>query len=168
MFGQNADHAFRWNSRQWMLPTRETYLQIVAAYHLEDWPEYRPFDDLRAERDRMTAGYAEQIREANAARFVHNLDPNHCNVWYTQEAQGGRKRHPCQKPLDITERIIQTHTHPGALVVDSFAGSGTTGAAAIRTGRRYILIERDATHQKQGAAWLDQEKQQMQLTAKTE
>lgn len=157
--GQSADHCFRFGSTQWLLPTRETYLKIVAAFHCDSWEGYRTFESLEAERNNAMASYADQIQEANAARFVHNLDANHCNIWISQEAQSGQKHHPCQKPVDITERIIRTHTNPGGLVVDFFAGSGSTGVAAIRAGRSFILIDNDEPHRAEGAAWIEKERQ---------
>ena len=162
--GQSADHCFRFNSTQWLLPTRETYLKIVAAFHCDSWEGYRTFDDLKAEQDKTVAGYADQIQAANAARFVHNLDNNHCNIWISQEPQGGPKRHQCQKPLDVVERIISTHTNPGGLVVDFFAGSGSTGVAAVRTGRAFLLIDQDEKHQAAGAAWIEKERQKALCT----
>ena len=53
-------------------------------------------------------------------------------------------RHPTQKPLALLSRIISACTRPGDLVVDPFAGSGTTGVAAAALARRFIGIERDA------------------------
>ena len=52
-----------------------------------------------------------------------------------------RTGYPTQKPLAILDRIVRTHSNPGDLVVDFFAGSGTTGEAAARLGRRYYLID---------------------------
>jgi len=49
--------------------------------------------------------------------------------------------HPTQKPLKLWETLVQAHCPPGGLVVDFFAGSGTTGVAAINTGRQFILGE---------------------------
>lgn len=165
--GQSADHCFRWNSSQWLMPTRETYAKIVAAYRCDEWDGYRTFDDLAEEHIRTVAEYADQIQAANAARYTHNLDANHCNVWITTEPHGGRKRHVCQKPVDITARILKTHTNPGGLVVDFFAGSGSTGVAAIRTGRRFLLIDQSEKYQAAGAAWIEEEKAKLQLTAKS-
>lgn len=51
--------------------------------------------------------------------------------------------HPTQKPVALFEYLIKTYTQPGAVVLDNCAGSGTTGAAAINTGRKFVLIERD-------------------------
>jgi adenine-specific DNA-methyltransferase len=45
------------------------------------------------------------------------------------------------KPERLLERILQVATNPGDLVLDSFAGSGTTGAVAHKMGRRWIMIE---------------------------
>jgi adenine-specific DNA-methyltransferase len=45
------------------------------------------------------------------------------------------------KPEDLIHRIIQIATDPGDLVLDSFAGSGTTGAVAHKMGRRWIMVE---------------------------
>lgn len=49
--------------------------------------------------------------------------------------------YPTQKPLGILRRIIQASSHPGAMVLDFFAGSGTTGVAALELGRRFILVD---------------------------
>lgn len=56
------------------------------------------------------------------------------------------KLHPTQKPVALFEYLIRTYTHDGAIVLDNCAGSGTTGAACVNTGRRYIQIERDPTY----------------------
>ena len=50
-----------------------------------------------------------------------------------------RTGYPTQKPRALLERIIAAASPPGGLIVDLFAGSGTTGAAAAQLGRRFIL-----------------------------
>ena len=157
--GQAADHCFRWGSSQWLLPTRETYLDIVAKFELDSWEGYRDFDSLLEEQARLVKQYDEQIQAADNARFVHNLDANHCNVWLSNEPTGvGHSIHPTQKPVDLLERAIRTHTKPGAVVCDFFAGSGSTGVAALKAGRRYILIEQSASYYEKGLAWLEETK----------
>lgn len=54
-----------------------------------------------------------------------------------------RTEHPTQKPISLIRDIILKHSNPGDLVLDTFAGSGTTGEACLLTDRNYILIERD-------------------------
>lgn len=51
--------------------------------------------------------------------------------------------HPTQKPAALCEYLIRTYTNPGGTVLDNCMGSGTTGVAAVNTGRRFIGIERD-------------------------
>jgi modification methylase len=58
-------------------------------------------------------------------------------------ADGDGKLHSTQKPEALVERTIAVCTRPGDLVLDPFAGSGTTPAVARRMGRRYIGIERE-------------------------
>lgn len=54
-----------------------------------------------------------------------------------------RKRHQDEKPVAVTAELVRECVPPGGLVVDCFAGSGTTGVAARLVGRRAVLIERD-------------------------
>jgi site-specific DNA-methyltransferase (adenine-specific) len=49
--------------------------------------------------------------------------------------------YPAQKPLGILRRIIAASSSPGDLVLDFFAGSGTTGQAALELGRRFVLVD---------------------------
>lgn len=49
--------------------------------------------------------------------------------------------YPTQKPMAILRRIIAASSNPGDLVLDFFAGSGTTGAACLEAGRRFVLID---------------------------
>ena len=52
---------------------------------------------------------------------------------------------PTPKPERLIQRIIHLSTNPGDLVLDSFAGSGTTGAVAHKMSRRWIMIEMEDT-----------------------
>ena len=63
--------------------------------------------------------------------------------WHTIVSPNGKEKtgYATQKPLGIIERIVRVHTHPGELVIDFFAGSGTLGEAAARLGRDFILID---------------------------
>ena len=65
--------------------------------------------------------------------------------WHTIVPTNGKERtgYPTQKPLGILNRILQVHTNPGDHVLDFFAGSGTTGEAALRHGRSCTLIDRN-------------------------
>jgi site-specific DNA-methyltransferase (adenine-specific) len=54
--------------------------------------------------------------------------------------------HPTQKPVALMEYLIKTYTNEGDLVLDFTAGSGTTGVAAKKCNRNFILIEKDAKY----------------------
>mgnify|MGYP001417849118 FL=1 len=56
------------------------------------------------------------------------------------------KRHPCEKPTSLMAHILNISSKKGAVVLDPFAGTGTTGVACVRTGRRFIGIEKDAKY----------------------
>ena len=68
--------------------------------------------------------------------------------WQTIVSPTGREKtgYPTQKPLAILNRIVRVHSNPGDRVLDFFAGSGTTGEAALRNGRSAVLVDssRDA------------------------
>jgi len=63
--------------------------------------------------------------------------------WHTIVPTNGKERtgYPTQKPLGILNRILKVHTRPGDRVLDFFAGSGTTGEAAVRLDRACTLID---------------------------
>lgn len=66
------------------------------------------------------------------------------DVWWmsivgTQSKE--RVGYPNQKPQALVERAIRASSNPGDIILDPFAGSGTTGGAAIATGRQFTLID---------------------------
>ncbi len=63
---------------------------------------------------------------------------------YTHLVNYGRQgEHPTEKPVPLMAEIIADFTKPRQLVCDPFMGSGTTGVAAVKAGRRFAGIERD-------------------------
>ena len=71
------------------------------------------------------------------------------SVWHiplTKKSEKAFGRHPTQKPEALLERVVLASTNPGDLILDPFMGSGTTGVAALRHGRRFIGIEMDEAY----------------------
>lgn len=66
-------------------------------------------------------------------------------TYVVQHFEPGRA-HPTQKPLLLMRQILEDFTDPGELILDSHAGSGTTGAACLELGRRFIGWELDPKH----------------------
>ncbi len=67
--------------------------------------------------------------------------------WHTIVSPTGKEKtgYPTQKPLGVLKRIIRASSKPGDVVLDYFAGSGTTGAAAHELGRRFHMIDSNPT-----------------------
>ena len=87
------------------------------------------------------------LSEVRDGMTPHNWWP-HEDVGHTDEAKkemialyGARNVFDTPKPERLIKRILEISTNPGDLVLDSFAGSGTTGAVAHKMGRRWIMVE---------------------------
>jgi site-specific DNA-methyltransferase (adenine-specific) len=92
-----------------------------------------------AAMDRLPYAAPGLVGPAKAARGKTPTDV----WWQTIVPTNGRERtgYATQKPLAILSRIVAVHSRPGDLVLDFFAGSGTTGEAAARLDRDFILVD---------------------------
>lgn len=63
--------------------------------------------------------------------------------WHTIVPTNGKEKtgYPTQKPLGILRRIVSASSNPGDVVLDFFAGSGTTGAVCLELGRQFVLVD---------------------------
>ena len=68
------------------------------------------------------------------------------DVWEMPAASATRVGHPAPFPVELPERLIHLYTYRGDLVLDPFAGAGTTAIAAVRTGRHYFGCDTDARY----------------------
>lgn len=68
------------------------------------------------------------------------------DVWEIPPESAARVGHPAPFPIALPERLIHMNTYEGELVLDPFMGSGTTGVAAVRTGRHFIGYDTDAAY----------------------
>ena len=92
--------------------------------------------------------FADALKESK--KMLNNQkrdhDVVHCVIPNTITYSGGLgkdKIHPTQKPVEILRYFIELCTKPGDMVLDTFAGSGSTGMACKEAGRRYTLRESD-------------------------
>jgi DNA modification methylase len=65
------------------------------------------------------------------------------DVWSLPYIHHTKRLHKNEKPVELLERLLLFGTRPGDLVLDPFAGSGSTGEACIDNNRRFVLIEKD-------------------------
>lgn len=81
-----------------------------------------------------------------------NKNKRGTNVWREKsfasgaKTTNGEKVHPTQKPVELIEKIILNSSETGGVVLDAFMGSGTSGVAAKRNGRKFIGIEIDENY----------------------
>ena len=95
------------------------------------------YDDI----DRIPYMAPDLVTKEKAARGKTPTD-----VWWnTIVPTNGKEKtgYPTQKPLAILERIVKVHSNRGDWVFDFFAGSGTTGEAAIKHGRKALLCDKN-------------------------
>ena len=132
--GMASRHYF--SPSQWCLPTEEHYKAMQQLFNANGG-EYlrRDYEELRRDYEELRRDYEELRRPFTVSTEVPFTD-----VWtYLTEAQGaGSVRHPCEKPAEMMRHIINSSTREGDLVLDCFAGSGTTAIAALSTGRQFI------------------------------
>jgi len=89
-----------------------------------------------------------------AARGFENAVTAWCGKGYRSWNSGGKRgvythlvnyqrqgEHPTEKPVPLMEELVLDFTKPGQLICDPFAGSGTTGVAAVKCGRRFVGIK---------------------------
>lgn len=86
----------------------------------------------------------------HAPRVPRNDEGTAARFFYTAKADAEDRlgsKHPTVKPLDLMQYLVRLVTPVGGLVLDPFAGTGTTGEAAFREGMRAVLIEREPEYQ---------------------
>ena len=102
-----------------------------------------PGQSMRQHRSARTHGKAESAALAPTGKRHDAQDPrgkNPGDVW-TIPTQPFAEAHFATMPPALAERCIQAGCKPGGVVLDPFSGSGTTGLAASRHGRRYVGID---------------------------
>jgi site-specific DNA-methyltransferase (adenine-specific) len=131
--------ARHWFQSQLQLPLPEQYEKLREVFRSAGAhePLRREYEDLRRE-------YEDLRRPFDLGDHPNTSTTRpHTDVWNFPVVKGGPKAHPCEKPVSMMEHIILTSSRPGDLVVDTFAGSGSTGEAAARNGRRFLGIDAD-------------------------
>ena len=105
---------------------------------------YFDLDSVRTPYDEETKKRYKKDKRLNPATVDKGKNPT--NVWEISRLNGNSKErvgHPTQKPLDVIRRFVRGLSCPGSLVLDFFAGSGTTGRVCIETGRNSVLVDND-------------------------
>lgn len=89
-------------------------------------------------------------------RVFHGKRPT--SVVRSMRVGGATLLHPNEKPVGLMASLVDAYAAPGGLVLDPFMGSGTTGVACVRTGRRFVGIEIDAGYYEIARRRVDEER----------
>jgi site-specific DNA-methyltransferase (adenine-specific) len=95
-----------------------------------------------AERNAGLDGFPEKVTRDTYGDGLQGPRP-HTADDYEWQRKGARNVHPTVKPIDLMRWLVRLVTPPGGLVIDPFAGSGTTGIACVLEGLNFIGIERE-------------------------
>ncbi len=105
---------------------------------------YFDLDSVRIPYDKDTKKLYKKDKRLNPETVDKGKNPT--NVWEISRLNGNSKErvgHPTQKPVEIIRRFVRGLSYPGSIVLDFFAGSGTTGRVCIEEGRNSILVDND-------------------------
>ena len=118
---------------QWKLPLENQYQKMRQLLN-RNGNEYlrREYEDLRREYEGLRSEY-------EYLRYTFNNPGKMSSVWQIPPAK--RNGHETPKPLELMQRIIETTSNEGDLVLDPMMGGGTTGVVCRNLGRHFIGIE---------------------------
>ena len=107
---------------QWYLPKKEHYKKLQeTGYFQKDYQKLK--------------------KQYEKEKYTFNNQKTHHSVWNYEIAE--KRGHITPKPVPLLKNILKHSSNKGDIVLDCFAGSGTTGVACQNTNRDYILIEQE-------------------------
>lgn len=107
---------------------------------------YFDLDAVRVPYDEVSKKAALKDRRLIPENIEKGKNPT--NVWEIGRLNGNsseRVGHPTQKPIEIIRRFVRALSYEGSLVLDFFAGSGTTGRVCIEENRNSIMVDADSS-----------------------
>lgn len=107
------------------IPSKEQFEKLKVALSEAGVPNIPDYEDI--------------IRPFNV-----NKDVEFTDIWTFENVRQYKGKHPAEKPIDLLEHAIKATTYEGDIVLDCFAGSASTGVAAMNLGRKSILFEVDS------------------------
>ena len=113
------------------------FYKKLPTYNPQMRTGFAPYIDKRKKKRKHSRIYGEQkqvITISNGERYPIDI------VEFKRDKE---KLHPTQKPVELLEYLIKTYTNEGETVLDNCMGSGSTGVAAIKSGRKFIGMEKE-------------------------
>jgi DNA modification methylase len=114
------------------------------------------FDRALPARERAGLGLPSESSMTREDFMENTLD-----VWEIPAESATRVGHPAPFPVELPARLIELYTYRGDLVLDPFAGSGTTAVAAVRSGRHFAGYDLDAAYIELAEGRVEEERQRI-------
>lgn len=149
---QMSTHWF--SCSQWKLPSKEQYKQLQALFRQYEHAALEvSHEELSGQFTALNDDYLTLVRQYDDLKeeyhrlkrpFSVTKEVPFTDVWSFAAVQYYPGKHPCEKPAPMLEHIIKASSRENDVVLDCFMGSGSTGKAALKLGRRFIGIEMDS------------------------
>ena len=170
MGNQSVCHFMRTGSTQFNMCTEKCYNDLIRLYGIDKMEGFERFEKLVKDNEDYLNSfprvYNPQMRSRDKARVSKmKATENTCYgnledyqgelleesypiniIEFDKSGHSNMLLHPTQKPLELMEYLIKTYTNEGMVVFDATMGSGTTGLAAVKNGRKFIGIEKDENY----------------------
>lgn len=130
-----SQHFLCHDGLQFALCTIKTYEELVNAFNLDKMQGFKSYQELLDMQAKANIKNKSIFNLWEGKGHKSNL---------LKYAKDSKKYHPTQKPVKLLEDLIKTFSQVGDTVCDLTMGSGSTGVAAVNTGRNFIGIEKDA------------------------
>lgn len=150
--GQGLDHCFRYANRTFYIPTQVNYNALIKKYGIDKMPGFIPYKTLKKMWDSENTAVFNIPKGENIVKNVFEYKKDTNNI------------HPTQKPVALLKKLIQIFSNKNDYILDFACGSGSTGIAAAKLGRKFIGIELDTNFYNKAIEWYKTEK--LKLTKK--
>lgn len=114
-----------------------------STYNVQMQPTTRPRRGSSFQQGEHGACYGKLSRTTT---YTYGDDRYPTSIITPASPASERGLHPTQKPIALLTYLLKTYTHPGDTALDPCMGAGTTGAAAVHLGRKFVGIERDEVY----------------------
>ena len=138
---QGLDHCFRCANRTFYIPTPKNYELLIEKYGINKMPNFILYKQLKAMWDKETEIVFNLPEGQNIVKNIFEIKKDTNNI------------HPTQKPIKLLEQLIALFSNKGDFILDFTAGSGSTGIAAVKSGRKFIGIELDKQFYAEAIKW---------------
>lgn len=151
---RRAEHSFYVDSSQFSLCTEETYNELIKVFAIDKMQDFKSFQKLQEVNDEFNDEFNSVFNLWEGKKYKSNI------LKYKKDYSG---HHPTQKPVALLEDLIKTYSNENNLVVDLTCGSGSTAVAAIRTNRRFVVIEKEEKYYNIAKQRIEQEQNALKL-----